>query len=193
MKQQNLETIQSARTERAHARGLRVSEQFKDGSITFTGSDNQQSYFLAYIGRRRRATAFYRFSTLQSRDEYAVQWHGDRRAALDAKKVRRAEQRQPHSLKRGDVLRASWGYDQTNIDFYEVIAVRGCVVDMQELKKDRTEDAHGMCGTCTPRRGDYCGQKMTGKRPNASNQVRVASYAYASPWDGRAQSWSSYA
>src|SRR6478736_6785039 len=31
----------------------------------------------------------------------------------------------PHGLKVGDVLRASWGYDQTNIDYYEVVKLIG--------------------------------------------------------------------
>jgi len=34
-------------------------------------------------------------------------------------------------LKVGDVLEASWGYDQTNVDFFQVVALRGktqCVI-----------------------------------------------------------------
>ena len=30
-----------------------------------------------------------------------------------------------HSLKAGDILYASWGYDQTNIDFYKVAQICG--------------------------------------------------------------------
>lgn len=30
-----------------------------------------------------------------------------------------------HSLKVGDILSASWGYEQTNVDFYQVIALKG--------------------------------------------------------------------
>jgi hypothetical protein len=33
----------------------------------------------------------------------------------------------------GDVLCASWGYDQTNIDFYQVTAVKGKMVEVKEV------------------------------------------------------------
>ena len=34
------------------------------------------------------------------------------------------------SLRVGDILYSSWGWEQTNIDFYQVIAIRGSAVDL---------------------------------------------------------------
>ena len=37
------------------------------------------------------------------------------------------------SLRVGDILYSSWGWEQTNIDFYQVIAIRGSAVDLRQL------------------------------------------------------------
>ena len=173
--------IQESRCATAATYGLAVSEQFEDGSVTFTGAKNDLFYFLAYAGGRFKATAFYRFRTEEARDSYATTWEAQRRAAVIAEQERKAFRRKPHSLKVGDVLYSSWGYDQTNIEFYEVTAVRGAVVDLQELQQDRTEHVHGMCGLCTPRPGKYRSAVMAGKRPNGENSVRLTSFSYARP------------
>ncbi len=37
------------------------------------------------------------------------------------------------SLRVGDILYSSWGWEQTNIDFYQVVAIRGSAVDLRQL------------------------------------------------------------
>ena len=49
----------------------------------------------------------------------------------------------------GSVLYASWGYEQTNIDFYQVVARKGAFVTLQPMNKQKEYDGH-MSGTCTP-------------------------------------------
>ena len=53
------------------------------------------------------------------------------------------------SLCTGDILYSSWGWEQTNIDFYQVIAIRGCTVRLRQLDQRITEDGY-MCGTTVP-------------------------------------------
>lgn len=189
----SLADVQTLRNQRAAARGLVLSEQLEDGTATFTGEGDSRFYFLAYIGRRGKASVFYSFKMEASRNEYAAKWLADRREALEATKARRAEARKPHSLKVGDVLYTSWGYEQTNVEFYEVVSVRGSVVDLRELKQDRTETNIGMQGQCRALPGQYREGLIVGKRPTGANTVRIDSCSTASPWDGRALSWSSYA
>lgn len=193
MTTQSLADLQATRTQTATIYGLTLCEQFEDGSIAFAGERGGKFYFLGFIGRRRRAAAYYHFRTVEARDNYRTTWLSERRTAITAKHERKVANRQPHSLKVGDVLYTSWGYEQTNIEFYEVTAVRGAVVDMQELQQDRTEHPQGMSGRCTPRKGAYRSDTIKGKRPNARNAVRMTSFSYASPWDGHPLGWSSYA
>ena len=58
------------------------------------------------------------------------------------------------SLRVGDILYSSWGWEQTNIDFYQVVAIRGSAVDLRQLDQRTTEDGY-MCGTTVPLPGVF--------------------------------------
>lgn len=64
------------------------------------------------------------------------------------------------ALQVGDVLRAMWGYDQTNIDYYEVTALIGAtMVQVRKIAAQRAEDLH-MQGDCVPAPGRYTSEPM---------------------------------
>ena len=68
--------------------------------------------------------------------------HHDEAVARSSEEFRR-------SLRVGDILYSSWGWEQTNIDFYQVIAIRGSAIDLRQLDQRTTEDGY-MCGTTVP-------------------------------------------
>ena len=48
-----------------------------------------------------------------------------------------------HSLKVGDILVASWGYEQTNVDFYQVVALKGkTMVTVKECFLEANETSY---------------------------------------------------
>lgn len=144
-----------------------------------------------YAGGSGKAAWNYRFGDAEKRATHVADWMSGQDASHIANERRKAERKAaPHGLAVGQVLASSWGYDQTNVDFYEVVAVRGAVVDLQEISQARNEDG-GMSGTCMPVAGSYCGEVIKGKRPNQYG-VRINSCSYASPWNGRPMYWSSY-
>lgn len=54
-----------------------------------------------------------------------------------------------HNFKIGDILHHSWGYDQTNADFYQVLRVTDKSVWIAQL--ETTETCDGMlCGKAQP-------------------------------------------
>ncbi|NEL27712.1 MAG: hypothetical protein G3W59_22490, partial [Xanthomonas perforans] len=71
-----------------------------------------------------------------------------RQQLADAQADRRAEAKRPHTLDVGAVLVSSYGYEQTNVDFYEVVAVQNRTVTLRELVQDRQGTGH-MSGTTT--------------------------------------------
>lgn len=163
-----------------------------DGVTGVVMVDGETLAAFGYRGRSLKPAFRYRFANAEARQAYVSRWIAAADAAHIATVARRAERRAPHSLTVGDVLYSSWGYEQTNIQFYEVVAVRGAAVDLMELKQDRSSTGN-MTGTCTARKGDVTGALIKGKRPNGQNCVRLSSFETAAPWDGRALAWSSYA
>jgi len=44
-----------------------------------------------------------------------------------------------HGVKIGDIFYTSWGYDQTNIDYFEVVAVTAKMATVKPIESMRTE------------------------------------------------------
>lgn len=95
----------------------------------------------------------------------------------------------------GAILYTSWGYDQTNIDWYEIVKRKGAFVWIREIGGRREENGWAT-GTTLPAPGHFIGPEMRKKvrvYKGDENSVRIESYASAWLWDGKPKRWSSYA
>ena len=96
------------------------------------------------------------------------------------------------NMKAGDILESSWGYDQTNIDFYQVTRVSGTRAYMRKIGKKYVQGEERMCEDAVmPDRGNFCGGEFF-KRicvflygNEASEYVNISSYSTARPWNGQ--------
>lgn len=65
-----------------------------------------------------------------------------------------------HDLQVGDVVRSSWGYDQTNVNHYQVTKLIGKrTVEVRELAKHQDATGH-MSGRVAPVWGEFIGEAM---------------------------------
>ena len=83
----------------------------------------------------------------------------------------------------GDLFYSSWGYDQTNIDFYQVTGVKGKMIEATQIAGQSSYD-QPMAGHTKPVPNKFTGEsKRYLVRFNADDQpyFKVASYAYAWP------------
>ena len=104
-----------------------------------------------------------------------------------AVKAARKERFKPHKLNVGDVLYCSWGYDQTNIDFYKVIEKIGKnKVKIIELN-NHFNHIDNDCGTDKVSAGEIKkgAEPMIKVVNSLYNSVSVYSFASASLWDGK--------
>lgn len=98
------------------------------------------------------------------------------------------------SLKLGDVLHYSWGYDQTNCEFYEVVEVSpsGKSVVIREIGAATVEGSQGfMSSSLTATPGRYIGEPM--RKPVQDGDRVPMDFGSASKWDGRPRYSSHYA
>lgn len=98
---------------------------------------------------------------------------------------------QKHEYQIGDILYASWGYDQTNINFYRVVRTTAATITIEEIGKDVKEDGL-MCGKATPN-GVAKNDKIVTKRVGKYGRVKLSSFEYARKWDGKPMFCSWYA
>lgn len=150
-----------------------------------------------YIGTSAHADFNFYFDTLIARESHITEWLLKRTQIIENKAKRMAEHKAQRaaSLDKfpvGTVLYSSWGYEQTNIDFYEVIRrVSSYRVELRELQQDRTNTSD-MTGSCTPRKGEYASDHTKTCTINPHG-LRINSYAIARHWDGKPKHWTAYA
>ncbi len=155
--------------------------------VAYCGQQGEFATVKAYKGRQSRAAFFLAFRSPEQRDAH-LSAYVERETAVEAYKQERQQAR--HGLAVGDILYAVWGYEQTNVTFYEVIRVpseRSATV--QQIEADITEDGQGgMSGTSMPRQGVFT--------PNSTPETRRASGLHMlgggrrsggslTKWDGR--------
>ena len=145
---------------------------------------------MIFIGRASKPSKNMYFSTAEHREEYVQKIVDNVKANEAAKKARAAQAKlakakAAESVKVGDIFSSSWGYDQTNVDFYKCVAKRGQMIDV--VKVGHTLD-HCERGSdyVVPDVDCPLGGKMT-KRINQYGGFRVESYANAYPFDGEPQ------
>lgn len=135
---------------------------------------------LAFSGMRCKPDYVYRFGSPEAAEAHRATWLAGKRSSADEKRVRVEKRREAgQRLAVGDVLVATWGYEQTNYDYYQVTRKLGArSVEIRELAKDKTYDAGAMAGECVPIKGRFVGEPMT-KRVNEHGGVRVKGGAHA--------------
>ena len=101
-------------------------------------------------------------------------------------------------LKVGDIYYSSWGYEQTNIDFYQIIEVKGQYATFQEICSKEVEGSmysHGMACQVVPVKDSFHGEpikkKMRFSEGGASCNISSCQYLglYTSGTRGLYKSW----
>lgn len=116
----------------------------------------------------------------------------DEKKALDAKAF--------EAVKVGDIFVESWGYDQTNVDFYEVVAKTAARIKIVHIGAKIVEGNGGPSEKVVPVPGHPVESALESKKGVLVKQVRaitwrggdavepiitMSSYSSATLWDGK--------
>jgi hypothetical protein len=173
---------------------LVIEDEEAKAVVYFTTDIKGRPSAMAFGGRRQRPDFNYNFRDDQHRQEYVEKYLEDQREA-----ARRKRKRQGFvtTLKEGDILYTSWGYEQTNIDWYQVIEVKpsGKTVVIREIcgEYKQGEGTATYSGWTTPLKDQFKkdSESLT-KRVRQGNVLTMTSYSSAFPWDGKRKYWSAY-
>ena len=134
-------------------------------AVAFHGKADKPDWrfrFPNQAAREKRVTSH--FASIQAWEEARVQRRADRKA-------------QDRGLAVGDVLKTCWGYEQTNVEWFEITALIGkAMVEIREIACD-AEETQWLQGKTVPIVGRYIGEplrRMARKGAVKIDQVRTA-------------------
>jgi hypothetical protein len=148
---------------------------------------------VGYRGTSSKPDFHYVYPTQERRRKAIDEWRNrvaDHIAYVNERKQARKTFANPFKV--GDILDSLWGYDQTNVDYYQVIAVTAKTVTLQKIRQNSEEDGF-MQGHCTPRPNDFVKDSKPSTHKVSSNYINLTSYSGASLWDGKPMHWTAYA
>lgn len=164
------------------------STEVQEGKVTaylYTNTGGQPC-MVAYYGRATNPSFHYRYKDEAARKLALDKFIQEKKDVEEVKANRRVTAKASAkaaaiACKVGDIFRSTWGYDQTNVDYYQVVETQGMTIKVREIAQLRLRDGGGMSGRCVPDVGNFVGEVLT-KRINAgSNFVyfRVNSFSTA--------------
>ena len=141
-------------------------------------------YAIAFQGKKSQKPLWnYRFRNEAHRSERIEGTASSRREALARKAAERVARNSfKHGLEVGDFLVAAWGYDQTNVDFYEVVGTKGKSVTLRQVRS-RVAKETGHSEYVEPVAGAFCSEPFN-RRPGVYG-VKIDNVSRARKWDGK--------
>ncbi len=101
-----------------------------------------------------------------------------------------------HDIKKGDIFYNSWGYEQTNIDYYQVVKTTKKTISLTRIK-GTAEDYNnsGMTGSVIPLKDNFVDDEVIRKTPYLldNNWYVKFNHGIGKQWEGEAMRFSSYA
>lgn len=178
-------------------------KEFKIGKYRIESIDQNGRFFAKVFNMNAKKPwnaqlHYYSFRTSERRDEWIKEFTLDAKAREDYKAEQKAKRLNfENPAKVGDILYSSWGYDQTNIDFYQVVAVNGKQITIREIAQERKE-TEWLQGDCLPVPGRFLKDSVEIKkfpRPGYGSEysVNLTSYSSAWLWDGKVKHYTAYA
>lgn len=151
------------------------------GFVVYSTEVNEKIYAMGFTSNATNPTWHYSFKSYETLQALIEKTINELEARQAAKAERLAARYAPHNLTIGEIFRCSWGYDQTNVEFYQVIATTKNKVTLCEIAQQREETGF-MSGECTPAPNHFIGKpfnrnvNMTSGKP--SIKISSCSWAY---------------
>lgn len=172
------------------------------GVVYLYRNARNQILSIGYAGNAAKSSYHYRHQTLERAAAQIKNFFDNLAAHQRMVKERRERDNAGHSFKAGDIITNSWGYDQTNVDWYRVVKTSSCYVWLQPISgaTDLHEGAGPMSGYSTPyidttgadpAKWGFADKKSPVERHKASGGNVTMRHGIGSKWDGkpRYESW----
>lgn len=184
---------------------MKATSKISGATVSVT---NYQGVFVIYgkkSGRAKKDVFVGRASSFEEAKVIVANWFKRMDEKETARKAYRAEVRAMQKAEKaqatktfseGDIVVSSWGYDQTNVDYYQIVRRTDSYAWLQEIGSKVVDATSAMSASVMPdpsqKIGDVIRRKINAYR-GEEQSINLTSYNSARPWSGKAQYESYYA
>lgn len=173
--------------------------------ISLTGTDvymmteatgNAPFCAIGFSGKKAKYDFYIAFRTAERRAEYVAGWENGIKARNARKDLDKAKRMMGTTLKVGDILYTSWGYDQTNVDFFQIVNIPSkCFVEVRKIKQAYTyQDGNSSMSAYTSGVKDsFVGTEVLRRKVDSRNTIKISECESAWIWGGTPKYVSWYA
>lgn len=160
--------------------GYELLRQDEELGLEVWGTTSPRLVAIAFAGKRNKPDWHFKFASIERLERKIDETIAGLRSHLQRVAERRVARNAPHDVKVGDVFRCSWGYDQTNIDYYQVTNLIGAAfVEVRKIAAMAEETGY-LQGDCVPAVGDFIGEPMRKKVSVYNGEPSIRIYDFAS-------------
>jgi len=143
---------------------------------------------MTFNGKKGKHTSYYSHVDKEKMEKFisnVVESNARRVKDKENDKIKRREDAEKAlaNVKVGDIFHASWGYEQTNNDFYQVTDIKKSTLTLREIGSDIVEGSESsLCSNrVTPIKDAFLkGDRYTPiKKRFTGNAIKLESYKYA--------------
>lgn len=173
---------------------LKIADKNSDAVAYLYTTSTGKPAMRVFYGKQTKPVAAFYYNMEEARAD-AVRAYFKRRQAWQAKKDERraARKAEGRKVELGGLYYTSWGYDQTNVNWYEIVELVGKT--SARVRPVAAIDASQgnepwMTGKAIPAAGQYTGPAVLVRVTGDSFKVNGH---YAHRWSGRPVGWTAYA
>ena len=158
--------------------------------VTFTFKKNGKPGVLVWKGKQAKPIQHYVFASVEKQMAHVQKVIESEVKEMEAKKELAAKKKAavcPYKV--GDILTGSWGYDQTNVDAFQVTGLKGKSVVLKRIGCEMVDAVSGMSCHVMPVKNDFAeGAEEMVKKPQTWNgeswYVKLHYSCSLSLWNG---------
>lgn len=155
---------------------------FKDKSGSFYYVSNEMLVIKAYRKKAKKPFINTRYKSLDRLKlvlSNTITAMNENFEIEEAQKIKEKERLQKfrENLEVGTIFNTNWGYEQTNIEFYQVVSKKGSFCELQEIRSLSKEKGY-MQYEVAPSVNSFCGQKIRRKIMNGYIAITSSINAY---------------
>jgi hypothetical protein len=181
---------------------LNAVERREGDVVTYAWETNGKILAKGFAGKSNKPAFYHQYGTIERRTIALDKFFADCKATADRKAAAKAEKAAAKSLLNAGtdmpidtILVRSWGYEQTNVDFYKVVGTFGKLglklVRVGTKSDTSRESGNSMADYCLPDL-NLCGSEVKNARINDKNWAKLDG-DLIQKWDGRPEYRSWYA